>query len=81
MPAYILYHMDSFTGHIVSSEALFASDDVGAVHAIQQRTFERPVELWREGRKIFRLDSSISVFRIYLASRARSSAEALAESD
>jgi hypothetical protein len=33
------------------------SDDVAAVHAIQQRRFAVPVELWTGGRKVTRLDA------------------------
>jgi hypothetical protein len=57
MPSYQLYHMDPYTGHIDRAEQLHASDDVAAVHALQQQEEVYPRELWRAGRKVARIDA------------------------
>ena len=57
MPSYLLYHMDSYTGHIERTEQIHASDDVAAVHALQQQEEDHPRELWRAGRKVARIDA------------------------
>jgi hypothetical protein len=57
MPEYRLYRLHPYSGHITSSEHMHESDDVAAVHAIQQRRFAVPVELWTGGRKVTRLDA------------------------
>ena len=56
MPNYLLYFMNPVSGHIDRQELLHAGDDVAAVHMLQSRPFDVPVELWREGRKISRQD-------------------------
>ncbi len=56
MPYYRLYHLDPHTGHINSAEEVAATDDVAAIHEIQQRQSGHPLELWQEGRKVVRLD-------------------------
>ena len=52
MPTYRLYHLDRFTGHIVSFEELHAGDDVEIVHLIEGRPRACPMELWQERRKV-----------------------------
>jgi hypothetical protein len=56
MPYYRLYHLDEHTGHINRAEELFAADDVAAVHDLQQRQADHPLELWQEKRKVTRVD-------------------------
>ena len=56
MPAYRLYHLDRFSGHIERAETLHAADDVAAIHRIQLRQSPEPMELWCGGRKISRFD-------------------------
>ena len=63
MPNYLLYFMNPVSGHIDRSEPLHAGDDVAAVHMLQGRDFDVPVELWRDGRKISRQDGPPSPFR------------------
>jgi hypothetical protein len=63
MPNYLLYHMNPVSGHIDRRETLHAGDDVAAVHLLQGRQFDAPVELWRDGRKIAREDGPPSPFR------------------
>jgi hypothetical protein len=62
MPHYLLYFMNPVSGHIDRREALHAGDDVAAVHLLQGRRFDVPVELWRDGRKISRQDGPPSPF-------------------
>jgi hypothetical protein len=57
MPNYRLYHLDRHTGHIVRADEMFAADDVAAIHELQLRQSDHPLELWREGRKVVRLDA------------------------
>jgi hypothetical protein len=57
MPYYRLYHLDTHTGHIQHAEELFAADDVAAVHDLQQRQADHPLELWELGRKVTRVDA------------------------
>ena len=56
MPFYRLYHLDRHTGHIDRAEEIFAADDASAAHDLQQRQTDHPLELWREGRKVVRID-------------------------
>jgi len=56
MPNYLLYYMNPISGHIDRRETLHAGDDVAAVHMLQGRHYDVPVELWRDGRKISRQD-------------------------
>lgn len=57
MPHYRLYHLDRHTGHIERAEEVFAADDVAAVHELQQRQSDHPLELWQQGRKVVRVDA------------------------
>jgi hypothetical protein len=57
MPYYRLYHLDPHTGHIYSADELFAADDVAAMHDLQQRQCDHPLELWELGRKVGRIDA------------------------
>ena len=57
MPYYRLYHLDPHTGHFNGVEDIFAADDVAAVHDLPRRQSDHPLELWQEGRKVFRLDA------------------------
>ena len=63
MPHYLLYHMNPVSGHIDRQETIHAGDDVAAVHLLQRRSYEVPVELWRDGRKIARQDGPANPFR------------------
>jgi hypothetical protein len=63
MPNYLLYYMNPVSGHIDGQETLHAGDDVAAVHMLQGRDFDVPVELWRDGRKISRQDGPPNPFR------------------
>ena len=56
MPYYPLYHLDPHTGHIHNAEDLFGADDVAAMHDLQQRQADYPLELWDRGRKVGRVD-------------------------
>lgn len=57
MPHYRLYRLDPDTGHITGAEDMHAADDVAAVHEVQQRRHDVPVELWSGPRKITRVDA------------------------
>jgi hypothetical protein len=57
MPSYRVYHLDPHTGHINSAEELFRADDVAAMHDLQQREVDHPLELWDRSRKVGRVDS------------------------
>jgi hypothetical protein len=70
MPNYLLYYMNPVSGHIDRQELLHAGDDVAAVHMLQSRPFDVPVELWREGRKISRQDGPPSPFREHVLAPA-----------
>lgn len=63
MPNYLLYYMNPISGHIDRRETLHAGDDVAAVHLLQRRRFDVPVELWRDGRKVSRQDGPPGVLR------------------
>ena len=63
MPYYQLYFMNPVSGHIDRQETLHAGDDVAAVHLLQGRPGNVPVELWRDGRKISRQDGAPNPFR------------------
>lgn len=69
MPHYQIYRMDPVTGHILDVEGFHAGDRVGAVHEVQHRHFDVPVELWYDGRKIIRLDHKPSVFQTFICER------------
>lgn len=56
MPRYLLYHMNPASGHIDRVEDVVAADDVAAIYDIQHRRTTYPLELWRDGRKIGRVD-------------------------
>lgn len=66
MPSYTLYHMNLVTGHIDGKQRIHAGDDAAAVHLVQQRAGEGPLELWRDGRKICRMDGSPNVFQAHM---------------
>ena len=59
MPYYRLYHLDPHTGHITRADELFAGDDVAAIHDLQQRQSDHPLELWERGRKVGRIDATL----------------------
>lgn len=69
MPTYTLYYMNAVSGHIDRQEMLHAGDDVSAVHLVQGLSHDVPVELWRDGRKISRLDGPPSIFRTHALAR------------
>jgi hypothetical protein len=66
MPNYLLYYMNPISGHIDRRETLHAGDDVAAVHMLQGRQSDGPVELWRDGRKISRQDGPPNVLHALL---------------
>ncbi len=74
MPNYLIYYMNPVSGHIDRREALHAGDDVAAVHLLQGRSFDVPVELWRGGRKIARQDGPPDFFRDKVLARPPDSA-------
>ncbi len=74
MPNYLLYYMNPVSGHIDRRGTLHAGDDVGAVHLLQGLKHDVPVELWRDGRKISRLDGPPSPFRDRVLAMAPASA-------
>jgi hypothetical protein len=57
MPGYRLFRLDPHSGHIRRVEEMHAADDVSAIHALQQRRFSAPVELWEGTRKVTRIDA------------------------
>ena len=57
MPWYRLYHLNLTSGHIEGAEEVYAADDVAAVHDLQHRQEDHPLELWQGGRKVVRLDA------------------------
>ena len=63
MPNYLLYYMNPISGHIDRRETLHAGDDVAAVHLLQSRQFDVPVERGRDGRKVSRQDGPPSPLR------------------
>lgn len=69
MPRYQLYQMDPVTGHIQDIESFHAGDTVGAVHEVQHRRFDVPVELWHEGRKVIRIDHAPTIFQKLVCER------------
>jgi hypothetical protein len=73
MPNYLLYYMNPISGHIDRRETLHAGDDVAAVHLLQRRQFDVPVELWRDGRKISRQDGPPNLLKDFLFEPAASS--------
>ena len=68
MPGYRLYRLHPHSGHITGAEEFHASDDVSAVHHIQHRSFDVPVELWCGGRKVTRIDAAPEMAATSLAS-------------
>lgn len=62
MSNYRLYFMDPVTGHIDRFEDFVASDDVEAIHQVSRRRRDVPVELWRDGEKVTRLDGEPSIW-------------------
>lgn len=56
MPRYQLYLMNPHSGHIDQVQDLHAGDDVEAVYLASQSKREVPAELWRDGKKIVRID-------------------------
>lgn len=69
MPYYQLYYMNPVSGHIERRETVHAGDDVAAVHLLQGLRPDRPVELWREGRKVSRQDGPPGPFHGRVLSR------------
>jgi hypothetical protein len=59
--------MNPVSGHIDRRDTLHAGDDVAAVHMLQGKHFDVPVELWREGRKVVRHDGPPNLFHRVLA--------------
>jgi hypothetical protein len=57
MPWYRLYHLHPDNGHIEGAEELYAADDVSAVHDLQQRRADHPLELWQGGRKVVHINA------------------------
>ena len=57
MPDYRLYLLDRHSGHIKGVEELCFADDVSAIHAVQQRQCNEPLELWRGTKKVVHLDA------------------------
>ena len=58
MPCYLLYHLNRSSGHIDRVEEIDAVDDVRAVAIVRKLERDGAVELWREGRKVLRLEGS-----------------------
>jgi hypothetical protein len=61
VPGYRLYRMNPQSGHIDGVEEFHSGDDVEAILLIQNRPRDVPVELWRDNRKVVRLDASPEV--------------------
>jgi len=57
MPAYRLYLLDSFSGHINAVEDIYSADDLGAIALVTEQPRDVPAELWCEGRKVCRFDA------------------------
>ena len=57
MPDYRLYLLNPFSGHIDAVEEMSASDDIEAICLVQNRERTVPVELWRGGVKVVRIDA------------------------
>ena len=57
MPDYRLYSLNPFSGHIDAVEEMSASDDIEAICLVQNRERTVPVELWRGGVKVVRIDA------------------------
>ena len=57
MPDYRLYRLNPFSGHIDGVEDMSASDDIEAVCLVQSLQRTVPVELWRGGVKVVRIDA------------------------
>jgi hypothetical protein len=61
MPCYRLYHLNRFSGHIDRVERIDAADDIHAVELVKECEHENAVELWQEGRKVWRLEASTNM--------------------
>ena len=57
MPDYRLYRLNPFSGHIDGVENMSASDDIEAICLVQNLERTVPVELWRGGVKVVRIDA------------------------
>jgi len=57
MPAYRLYLLNQYSGHIDGVEHLSSADDVGAIAVATERKFAVPTELWCGNRKVCRFDA------------------------
>jgi hypothetical protein len=57
VPDYRLYRLDPFSGHIDGVEDMSASDDIEAICLVQNLQRTVPVELWRGGVKVVRIDA------------------------
>lgn len=57
MPWYRLYHLHKHSGHIDRAEDVHAADDVSAIHELQHRVRDHPLELWLGRRKVVHLDA------------------------
>lgn len=67
MPRYQLYRMDPRTGHIEAVETLLAGDDVEASYLAAQRRGAAPLELWRDGKKVVRVDAAPGILARFQA--------------
>ncbi|MDQ8756825.1 hypothetical protein RCO27_11360 [Sphingosinicella sp. LHD-64] len=59
--------MDPHSGHIDRIDQLYAGDDVEAISLARQTKRKVPVEVWRDGRKIVRIDAAPGVWARYQA--------------
>jgi hypothetical protein len=58
MAVYRLYWMNSASGHIERVENITARDDVEAMEIGRGLSGEQPLELWCDGRKVYRFETS-----------------------
>lgn len=56
MTHYRLYFMNPHSGHIERAEHLLARDDGDAISISEALLDGKPMELWRDGRKVTRLE-------------------------
>ncbi len=54
---YRLYFMDPRSGHITAYESIEAADDEAATAGAERHRGWQPLELWCQGRKVYRLEA------------------------
>jgi hypothetical protein len=73
MAHYRIYFMNTGSGHIDTAGDLEAPDDQAAIDAAARQVQDKPIELWREHRKVHRFEarpaSAVDRYRSRLATQ------------